>query len=285
MPIVLSYEDVNALGTLAHQGAYAGARGAGEMQNRALTAQIEAGRDATATQLQAISSRERQAEADRGLRADIAAAGQDYRYDVLARDDEYARAEMESGLQQESIRAQAKVQSELMGELSQRERDQRLHQQRLIEIDRRGGGQPVGQLSTTGVPDPKYAKAEAQRLAPEIPFDPQVSPTTFQRGRERATQTAEALSGLSTDQLAGYMQSGQLGEEWAPYVQAIIQSREQLVAPQEGAGQRGSSVPAGSGGFTEGKGFADPEYASMSDQQINELLTDPMKLNRFLGGR
>lgn len=284
MPIVLSYEDVNALGTLAHQGAYAGARGAGEMQNRALTAQIEAGRDATATQLQAISSRERQAEADRGLRADIAAAGQDYRYDVLARDDEYARAEMESSLQQESIRAQAKVQSELMGELSQRERDQRLHQQRLIEIDRREG-QGVGQLSTTGVPDPKYAKAEAQRFATEVPFDPAISPGTFQRGRERATQTAEALSGLSTDQLIAYGQSGQLGKEWQPYVEAIVQSRRQLVAPQEGAGQRGSSVPAGSGGFTEGKGFADPEFAGYNDQQINELLTDPMKLNRFLGGR
>jgi len=294
MPVVISYEDVEALGTLAFEGAKTGALAQGQMANRALGAQIEQGREATAAQLQGIQSRERIAGQQIQTQQAQFGAQQQLQYDQLAQRDALARAQMEAGMAEAGIRAQADLQQELLGAASQQERDVRLHQQRLTEIERRAqvsGTAPA--LGAGGVPDKAYAAQEAQQFGNLIPYDTAraVSPESAARTQQRALETAQGLSALPTSQLNNYLQSGGIGQRWAPYVQAIIQAREQVSggASQMGAMPNGRSVPGQGGrqpqGLNQGQGLGmDERFGSLSDAELQQLGENPAMLNRFLSG-
>lgn len=292
MPIVLSYEDIDALGTLAYEGARMGAEAEGNFANRQLAADIGAQRDATAAQLQGISSRERIANQQMALQASQFASEQEFRAAQLSYQDQLAREQMEAGLQEAGIRAAADLQSDLLGAVTQQSRDERLHQQRLTEIERRAelSGGTSGRLSQGGVPDRKFAQGEAQQYGNLIPYDAasQVSPEGVAREQKRQLETAQGLSSLPTNQLISYLESGRIQSEWQPYVQAVLQSRQAV-----GGGRAIGAQPNGrdmdsiqrrpAQGLGTGRGLADDRLGNLSNSQLQQLADDPAALNRFFG--
>lgn len=300
MPIVLSYEDVEGLGSLAFEGAKAGALGQGQFQNRALTSQIEADRDRTATQLQAISSRERQLELDRQFSGQQADLDRQLQVGLAGQQMDLSRAQMEAGIVEADIRAQADLQQELLGDVSQQERDRRLHGQRLTEIEHRAqfkGQEAAVGLGADGVPNKKFSQQEAQQFGNLIPYGTEraVSGGQAARSQERGLKTAQGLSSLPTSQLQGYIQSGNIDQQWEPYVRAVVQARQAIsgggvptgVMPT-GASVPGQRVGAGAAqqSLTQGQGLGlDQRFQALGDAELNQIANDPVLLNRFLGGQ
>ena len=285
MPIVISYQDVDALGTMAFEGARTGAAAQGRLQNRALGAQIEQSRDRTATQLQQISAREREAAASRQFTGQQNELDRQYQYDALAQENALYDAKFKAGLAEAEIKAQADLQSDLLGGISQKKRDERLHQQRLEQIDRTAAGRARtgGQLGPGGVPDKKYATQEAQQFGGLIPYNAQQGghPSLVAESTERTLDTAQGLSMLPTDQLESYQSSDRVPAGWKPYVEAVLQSRNAIGggAPQ-GAMPEGGGVPGQrSASLASGQGLAN--FEGLGDAEFNEIANDPVKAAEF----
>lgn len=292
MPIVLSYNDVNALGNLALQSGRLTGQADTNRQNLNLLAGIEANRNATAADLQRISASERQAEADRSLRRELAGAEQQYRYDTLAADQAAQRYAYDSRLAQEDVRGQYDLAQELLNAQTQATRDQTLHTQRLQQIEHQAAVRGSGAaLSADGTPTREWAQQEVTDYGHLIPFRgaEAASVASAARDREDKASTAAELSALPTGQLEQMIQS-RPSDPWGPYMRAIVQARRQVhgggVPGAMGAQGDGRPVPSGRRPGIQGGGtFQSTPFSDLSDADLDALATNPALFQQYLSTR
>jgi hypothetical protein len=302
MPIVLSYNDVEALGSLAYNAGALPAKADRGQQTAALMAQIDAERNRTALGLQQISAQERQAQADRQAHQTIANQQQQYRYDALAADERQNAAQLDAAMAEAGLRSeQGMMDFALRGQ-----RDKALHQMTMERIEREAQlGKHTGKQPATigpgGLPTHDFAEQEVQENGHLIPFraGESVSAENAGRTRQRAMDTATDLSSLPTPQLEAYIK-GKPNDQWAPYVRAVIQARRAVSGGQignnsampeggrvPGGGRSGAATPAGPTGYAggPGRGFGDPRLTGLSDQQLLMIANDPDLLAKLLTGQ
>ncbi len=295
MPIVLSYNDVNALGQLAYQSGSMYGASQRSAQDTALLAQIDASRNATAAQLQGIQANERQTNAALAQRADQATAEQQYRYAALGQQAQQSQAALDAA----QSRSEQEQQNIVLRSALQGERDKQLQQATLdrIEREKQLGStrfkQPTGAAGdSSGLPTKQFAQQEVQDFGALIPFDAgnAVSADQLGRTRDQALKTAESLSSLPTSQLETYLQQ-RPNDSWSPYLRAVIQARQAISGGGQNPGSmaEGKSVPGRSksqataplGG---GMGFGDPLLQRLSDEDLRRLAENPQLLQQYLGG-
>lgn len=311
MPVVLSYEDVNALGSLAHEAGRGPAFAQRQQFDLGMMSQISAQRDATAAQLQSISAQERQREADRDFAREQAGAQRQFDYDRMLAAEEANRQGLERAMFDANIDSQSRIADQLLKSQLTGQRDKQLHLQQLERIEReaalrpqRGGTDRGGQITPGGFPDRDFAEQEVQQFGHLIPFGTgsAVSASAASRGRERGMETAKNLSALPTSELQAYVQS-RPSDAWAPYIRSVIQARQTAAggtagvsgdssggvgALPEGSLPSGAGQPAGAAASLRGgrsfTGAVDPRFSSMSDAQLQQLAENPALLNRLMGG-
>lgn len=300
MPIVLSYNDVNALGSLAYNAGNLYGRAGRAQQEAQLLAQIDAQRNQAAVGLQSISAQERQAALDRQQRADLATLDQQFRYDQLAAQDRARQQQTAAQLGQAGIRAQAGLEREAIEGATQAQRDKLLHQQALERIEReaqlgkysRRSSQDTPPSYQPGtMPSKDYAEQEAQEFGHLIPFDTgqAYSADYAARKRDERVKTAQSMSALPTDQLNAFLNE-RPNDPWAPYIRAVIQARQTLEGGQRGnvgAMPEGRRVPGqqqrGATQGLRGPGYADPRFEGLSDEEIMRLGHNPALLQQLMG--
>lgn len=318
MPIVLSYTDVEALGSLAFQAGQAPGRARAQQQaaDRALAASEINAR--LGLQREQLRAEQQQAQADRAFRGQQAQLERDFirgrDATAFARESELMDHRNAAALQEAAIQADLRrdlAEQEAAGSVAealleadlQRQRDERLHAQRLSQIDReaaygkydrsRGTGADAGGfLSPQGVPDEDLAKSESQRFGHLIPYgvDRAVSGDQAARERKRASETAVGLAQLPTAQIESYLAQNP-DDRWAPYLRAIVESRRatQLGQPPVGPrqsvmaeGRRLPSSPSQGFGGAAATGFGDGRLHGLSDADLHMLANNPELLQRFL---
>lgn len=313
MPIVLSYNDVNALGTLA-QGAGEAERGRFEQQ---LLQRYDTSRDATAANLQGIEARERQAAYDRQFRGQQSAlerafttrrdqqqlAAQERRSQRQAEQTAYEqdmrmrRALLDAGLDQQQDAVGYQRDMDLMD---------RRHQQRLQEIAARaayrGSGGTSGGRDAAGDPIDveKRAEAEANQFSNLIPFNARATTRTTANQVPDLMEQAKHLAMLPNAQLREMLQNAP-NDEWARYIQKILQNRQQAesgdpIANSGGPARArrrsgltrgatpGATSRGGGGGVAgeRGQGFGSTGLEDLSDEQLMQFSQNPQRLQRYL---
>lgn len=310
MPIVLSYNDVQMLGTLAQQAG----RGAGMAQRAQQNAQIlqtnlqgqyqlaastSAQHAATARQQSQQAFQAQQMAQDRDLRRELLGEqqgfqGQQTEAQLAARAAEN-QTRVQAALEESRIREDARFQREMMGAVTQAARDERQHLQRRellereIEAGRFAGsaGRNAPQLTPGGAPNRQQAQDDALAAGHLIPFKTTGTPRGMGMDQEQKQQQAMQLASLPTATLEGWV-ANRPGDPWAPYVNAVLEARRQATAqpaaqdgtptPQGGRLPGGQTVgmggqAAGGQGMT-GTGFGgtrDPRFANLSDEQLMAL--------------
>jgi hypothetical protein len=316
MPIVLSYNDVDALGSLAYKtgGLYGQARRAD--QNAALLAQIDAQRNQAAINLQEVSARQRDADLERQLRANLAADELQYRYDISAAGERELQTQMSNALAEAQLKSQAGFQEQILTADLKAQEDKRLQEMNLQRIEREA---QLGKYDrrreesvippSGGLPSKEFVQQEIQEYGHLIPFEAgkSVSAESAARTRDRAMEIATSLSGLPTNQIEAYIQQ-RPNDPWTPYMRAIVQARMAI----SGTGSRRPSRPVGAmpegprppgfptdigsrrsipgprgnnAGLSSGRGLGDPILGQLNDTELQQLAQDPVSLEKFMNRR
>lgn len=272
MPIVVSYDDVEAMGALA---AAAGAGfGRAAATDRDLAFNADQQRLRSQQHLAALQMRHdaEQAQLDRQFRADLAGG-------EMAQRERLTQAELAGALERDRLG----VQRDQYEHGQTLDRDQLRHQQRLEQIATAAalkpkkagdGGEP--DVTPGGTPSKKYSASLVQRFGHLVPLN--VRP-----GQDRAEaidaaqKEAAALAGLPTEQLQEFARANP-DDPWAPYIQAVAAAR-----PTGGTGVSPVSDPgvpwrpASGGALTSGQGLGDP-LRGLTDEQLRQLAENPEQL-------
>lgn len=262
MPIVVSYDDIAAMGEAAYAGGYSrGAAGSRDrMEERSLQNTLSQ-REATAA-AQRLRYEQRRDDLDRQLEAQLAAMHQ--QGDQAEREARLQRAMMEAGLD---------VQADRQDFRQQLTRDRLRHGYEMQQIDRRAEhdsrrktNRPT--LPEAGAPGDKWVEQAIRKHAGEIPF---VQGDATRGQVEARYKIAGDLASLPDEQLRAELDSDPKGE-WARFIQALLQDREQARSASSdlvsrSGGPRPSHRPhAGGGGHT---GSANG-YENLSDAELLE---------------
>lgn len=293
MPVVMSYQDIGALAQLSHQAGYAQFR----QQDQANTAALVANRQQQDTARMQNETARQQAEADRRLQGRLLnhqSAQQEaelgLRRQSLAQDNSQFYAGLASRERQTELGAQADIANRLIASQTQQQRDQRLHQNRLAEIEARGTRGADGMaISPEGVPSPTQSEREVTQFGNLIPYDTgnAVSGPDAVRRRDGAAETATGFSQLPTAELEAYI-SSKPSDQWTPYLRAIVQARQAVSGGNSGLGavpegnpfsQRDTTMP---GALQGGGGFG---LNGLSDAELNALANDPALMNQYFGDK
>lgn len=298
MPIVISYEDVEALGSLAYNTGEVTGRAGQQNRDLALLTSIDQNRDATATRLQQIEASERQRELDRQLQASTAASTQQYRYDALAQQDDFNQARLQAGIAEAQARSQGQLTETMLDASLRSARDKQLHEQTLERLEREAqlgkyarSGTPQPGISAGGFPNQRQVDAEIQQFGHLIPFGARDAVTTESAGRsrERAIDTAKNVGAMPTSQIEGMIQE-RPDDPWNPYLRAVVEARKQS-SGETGFGQQsgmaeGRSLPkqasaATGGSFNRGQSMVTP-LSGLTDEQLQAASKNPELLRQLL---
>lgn len=281
MPIVLSYEDVGALGALA---ASAGsASGMAARADRDFDFLRDQQRLSTQIALDTAQRRsgEQQAELDRQLRGDLAAADLMQRQTLSEADLAQRQYMADRDFEERQILSQQAAQETARREALEHtlniDRDRQRHSQRLEEIRERARTKGT----TT---DPRKAAEQAARKRQELLPVGQAKPGESDGDRLAArNREAEILAGLSNQELADMYKRYRADEAKtgkrhpaAAYIAGLLVDRHnagQINSPN----QPGAGAPLSSGG----RGLADPVLGSMSDADLMELARNPAMLGQL----
>ena len=301
MPIVLSYEDVDALGSLAMNAGEVTGRAAAGRQDAALLQQINAQRDAEATRRMQIEASERQAQQDREFRAQQSQADRQFRYDQLATQADFNQSRLMASQAEALARGQADLQGQMLEHGLRTARDKQLHEQTMERINREAqlgkysratnGKQPM--VSAGGLPNQQQLDQEMQQFGHLIPMEPGVSAESAARKRENALQTAQQIGGMATEQIEQLITT-RPDSEWNPFFRAVVEARKQ-VSGERGAGQYSMMAEGGmlprqgvppqplqSGAIpSQNQGYTTP-LSGLSDQQLMGAAQNPELLRQLI---
>jgi hypothetical protein len=300
MPIVLDYNSVNALGSLAVQAGEASR----DRFNQQLLQQYDAQRNRTAAQLQGIEADERQAGANRQFQAQQANLDRQFRGQQAAQDRQFTATQQqreiaadqqrynqqaqlsaldrEARMQQAMMQAGLDVQQDQMDHQRAIAMQDRRHQQRLQEIAAREAYGAGGTADPASFED--RADAEVQEFADRIPINT-TDPAFARQDQEQKYEQARSLSMLPTERLRELLQNDPQGE-FARYIQGVLQQREGAAPRGSGAAagrRRQPATPARRGGLAqERQGYGDTGLANISTQDLEKLANNPDMLERYL---
>ncbi len=271
MPIVISYTDVAALGTLAHRAGYDQAYAQGIRQNR-----VEDYRG------QQLDIQRENMEARRQV-SQFTEEGRNRRHDEALSAAEYGRQQR---LQEQLFAMQGRVglEEQRQGNRAGLEDQRQVHRGDLEERRQSGrlekivveasygkygrGSKSAATLDRGGLPSLEYAKDEVSKYHHLIPEGRVAGSAAFTAGRFGETiQEARDISRLPTDEIRRILDA-RPDDKLAPYMAAILAARggmQGLSAPVPGA-DPGLGYNDGLGG---GMGLApDPILGGLSDQEL-----------------
>jgi len=270
MPIVVSYTDLEALGSLAHS--------AGLMSGR----NDRQARDAQ----NALAQRQMRNEEHRSVREGV------QQQQMHSRELEVRRAADEQRLmvemaqigarsQEAAAGREASFQRQQMGQDRLDARQSQVHQDR-VEIEQMRGQRPsasrAGQppaFNTSGGQTPAYAREEVRKHADALPFNHDSFRAETAAGRRGdVNDTAESLSSMSTRQLKQYIQS-RPNDPYAPFVQRVLSDREQRQRAPSPFGVQDDNVfgsPINPTGAASTTGINQDSLRQMTDEDLMRLL-------------
>lgn len=290
MPIVLDYNSVEALGSLAVQAGEASR----DRFNQQLLQRYDAQRNQTAAQLQGIEADERQAGLNRQFQANQAAMDRQFtatqqQREIAAEQQRYNQQAQLSALDREARMQRAMLDAGLDAQQGQidHQRDLQLmdrrHQQRLREQAARAAyGADGGGGGDVSFED--RAEAELQAFSDLIPIE--TSDTGLaQQDQETQYEKARSLSMLPDARLHELLQNNPEGS-WARYIQGVLQQREGAAPRGNGAAagrRRRAATPARRGGLADqGEGYGSTGLENLAPQDLERLANNPEMLQRYL---
>ncbi len=266
MPIVLSYTDVAALGSLAHQAGYDQAYAKGIRQNR-----VEDFRDRTLDQQGAIHEANVEA---REATSRFAVESRNVRHMESLDAAEHAR---QVRLQEQIFGLQGRAGLEEQRQEHRVEMEDQTQQNRLERIDveamhgkykRSSKAEPT--LDPGGLPTRAYAQDEVSKWHDLIPQRPSVGRAAHSAGVIGDTyNAARDISQLPTDEIQRILDL-RPDDKMAPYMTAILADRRSV----QGAAYPSNAEPnlGGGTGLGSGGGVApDPIYSGLSDEELWNL--------------
>lgn len=303
MPVVLSYNDIGALGALAYESGNAAYR----QGQQARTDQLAMQRRDQDTQRMQIEAQRQQSERDRQLQAQLAGremsqsqqqfdARLGYQYDALAADQQALAARLAESRESALINAQGRLANTMMSAQQRAALSAQQHQQELAEIEAGGTRAADGQaISPAGMPSKQRMNTEIRQYGNLIPWDTAeaINSRDAARRQEESREAAEAYLSQPTDQLKQIIQQ-KPQSKWSPFLRAVIQSREAL----QGSGQQRRAMPegpAGPGAFQGvppeggsnlggGQRSARNRFNDLSQAELDALASDPELLQRYYNG-
>lgn len=274
MPIVLSYGDVQALGTLAYQAGYqpgrAQAAAIRSQQNNAMLAQMDKMDLAVQQQKQDNAN----AQLDRQNQLAIAQLQAQVNSARIASSEKSDKAQLAAAVaDREDKQAFSLTQA---ADEHKRELETIAWKQAVEDTSKKGGS------AALGIPDKKKVGEEMQQFGHLIPFqaDQGVTPAGAARMRDDAMKVAESLTSLPNSEIAKVL-AAQPNSPWKPYLQAIIQSRGGAAAAQPAA--TGAEPTAKDRALSKGQGLGEAgRLEALSDQELIQMASDPALLQTFL---
>ncbi|MCC7407395.1 MAG: hypothetical protein IT442_04945 [Phycisphaeraceae bacterium] len=283
MPIVLSYNDVSALGKLAYAAGYAPANAQASLERSRLNTQMLAQMDQQDLAEQQLLAQERQAVQDRQQKSALANLNATLEREAMAAQER--RFNTQIAAQQEDRQSQqtftlARDEAQRQAELQQVEAQKKA----AVEVATSKATAQYGVPTTTpgGLPTKQQVEAEVQSYGGLIPFPASSgSVVGAARGQEDLAKIAQGISSLPTGQVQNLLKA-QPKSPWAPYLQAILRGRGQAQTAPGSVG--GSSVPsaggaasAGGQALSQGTGYGDvrAKLKGLSNDELQRLAQDP----------
>lgn len=315
MPIVIKWDNIEALGSLAVQAG----TGIGQIQNRQLNEQMLARMDQADIARQQLTVQQQQGAFNRQqealLQAQRIGSQRDLQTQELQTQGQFRLQEQalqnQGGLQRQTLQDQGDIQQQLIGSVLQGARDKQLHAYEMEKIQREAQlgrfqnnrAQHAG-LSAQGVPTQQYAESEANDFGNMIPYNVGNAINGEFAGDKQASahKTALSLSSLPTDQLEKFV-TQKPKDPWAPYVSAVVQARKKITGgahgdtsaqpegrkmPRQRSAPSGDlgQAPLGQAGSAAGAGtVVDPRLAGLTDDQLLQLAANPQLISQILGGQ
>ena len=272
MPVVLRYDAVQQLGSLAFQAGYQPGYATGRFQGRQL-AEREAGRlDARDAEIRRLQENARQFNETTRLRRDLATQ-------QLQTQQAVAQQRTESTERIAGARGEAELAAAERERVVQSQRDRMLQQQQLERIEhearlgkyaRRTTGKAPPAPPGQGLPTSDYIDQELQQYAHLLPYRAGGAPTAGAAARDAEKQhaTGKSLLNMPNAQIADYVEK-RPDDPYTPILRAALEGRRAAAGQVQGAVQPqvpGAPTPTGNQGpLGTGPGLG------QSDAQLGQL--------------